>query len=421
MADFRMPSLGADMDFGRVVEWRVKIGDRVKRGEIIVEVETDKGTFEVESPHDGAVQELVVPNGAKVPVGAVLAMIRPDGAVPAAMPSGLTTATPAAGAPVPFPASVPPPPSAMPAPEAAGAVTGPPAVSAPHRRHVSPLARRVATELGVDLTTVTGTGAGGAVTRTDVERAAGGRPAPAGSGATVSSPAEAVRVPETTEGPSTGIRRAIAAAVSRSKREIPHYYLSTDVDLGRSMSWLEKENLSRPIEERLLPSAVLLKAVASALVRFGDLNGFWIDHGFRPGQSINVGVAISLRSGGLIAPAIHDTDRKSLVELMHALRDLVQRARSGGLRGSEMTDATTTVTSLGDQGVTTVYGIIYPPQVAIVGIGKITERAWAVDGMLAVRPVVTLTLAADHRATDGHYGGLFLAEVARLLQSPETL
>jgi pyruvate dehydrogenase E2 component (dihydrolipoamide acetyltransferase) len=134
-----------------------------------------------------------------------------------------------------------------------------------------------------------------------------------------------------------------------------------------------------------------------------------------------VGVAIALRTGGLVAPAIHDTDEKSLTELMRALRDLVRRARSGGLRGSEMTDPTFTITNLGEQGVTTVFGIISPPQVAIAGFGKITERPWAEDGMLAVRPVVTATLAADHRATDGHYGGLFLAEVGRLLETPEAL
>jgi pyruvate dehydrogenase E2 component (dihydrolipoamide acetyltransferase) len=184
---------------------------------------------------------------------------------------------------------------------------------------------------------------------------------------------------------------------------------------------MEAENARRPVTERLLPSALTVKATASALARYRELNGFWIDGVFRPGEGIHIGVAVSLRGGGLIAPAIRDADKKGLDEVMAALRDLVARARGGGLRASEMTDATITITSLGDQGVTTVIGVIYPPQVAIVGFGKITERAWATGGTVSARRAVTVTLAADHRATDGHYGGLFLAEVERLLQAPETL
>jgi pyruvate dehydrogenase E2 component (dihydrolipoamide acetyltransferase) len=184
---------------------------------------------------------------------------------------------------------------------------------------------------------------------------------------------------------------------------------------------MEAENARRPVTERLLPSALTVKATASALARYRELNGFWIDGVFRPGEGIHIGVAVSLRGGGLIAPAIRDADKKGLDEVMAALRDLVARARGGGLRASEMTDATITITSLGDQGVTTVIGVIYPPQVAIVGFGKITERAWATGGTVSARRAVTVTLAADHRATDGHYGGLFLAEFERLLQAPETL
>jgi pyruvate dehydrogenase E2 component (dihydrolipoamide acetyltransferase) len=227
--------------------------------------------------------------------------------------------------------------------------------------------------------------------------------------------------PEAPPDTRAAMRRAIAAAVSRSKREIPHYYLATDIDLSRAMQWLNAANRERPVTERLLPAALLLKGVAGSLTQFRDLNGFWIDNSFREAEGIHVGVAIALRGGGLVAPAIHHADRKSVSELMSALRDLVARARSGGLRGSEMTDATITVTSLGDQGVTTVVGVIYPPQVAIVGFGKISERPWADGGTVSARPVVTATLAGDHRVTDGHYGGLFLAELNRLLLSPESL
>ena len=406
MAEFRMPSLGADMDFGRVVEWLVRPGDRVERGQIIVEIETDKGTFEVESPSAGLVGDLVVAAGSKVRVGTVLTTIG-DGAAPPT-PVAAPTAVPGPVAPQPPQPTVAPP---------AAPTAGP-------RVRISPLARRMAESLGIDPAALHGTGTGGAITKADVEAAASGRPAAV---PTPSTPPEAAR-PEVAPGAPTeadaariAMRRAIAAAVSRSKREIPHYYLETDVDLTAALGWLERRNAERPVADRVLPAVLLIKAVAKALRQFPDLNGFWTDGGFRPSAAINVGVAIALRGGGLVAPAIHDTDVKSVDELMTALRDVVARARSGRLRGSEMTDATATVTSLGDEGASTVFGVIYPPQVAIIGFGRIAERAWAENGMLAARRVVTVTLAADHRATDGHYGGLFLAELGRLLHAPDSL
>ena len=217
------------------------------------------------------------------------------------------------------------------------------------------------------------------------------------------------------------MRRAIAAAMARSKREIPHYYLGTQIDMSRAMAWLQAENLKRTVNERLLYSVLLLKAVALALREFPELNGFWVDGAFKPGEGIHVGVAISLRLGGLVAPAIHDVDKKSLSEIMVSLRDLVKRVRAGVLRSSEIADATITVTSLGEQGVETVFGVIYPPQVALVGFGKIVERPWAAGGMVGARPVIMASLSGDHRASDGHRGGLFLAALDRLLQEPEKL
>ncbi|HSK80252.1 MAG TPA: dihydrolipoamide acetyltransferase family protein, partial [Thermoanaerobaculia bacterium] len=217
------------------------------------------------------------------------------------------------------------------------------------------------------------------------------------------------------------MRRAIGAAKARSKREIPHYYLSATIDMRRALAWLTEENRRRSVEERLLPAAILLKAVALALRKVPELNGFYVDDAFRPSEAVHLGVAVALRGGGLIAPAIHDVDKKSLGELMAALRDLVARARAGTLRSSEMSDPTVTVTNLGDQGVETVFGVIYPPQVALVGLGRIVERPWAENGLLGVRPVVTATLSADHRATDGHRGALFLTALDQFLQEPEKL
>jgi pyruvate dehydrogenase E2 component (dihydrolipoamide acetyltransferase) len=217
------------------------------------------------------------------------------------------------------------------------------------------------------------------------------------------------------------MREAIARTMARSKREIPHYYLGTTIDMGAALAWLETENSARPADERLLPAALLIKAVALATREVPNMNGTWQEGGFRPSASVHVGVAISLRRGGLVAPAIHDAQELRLDDLMGRLRELVGRARTGRLRGSEVADATITVSNLGDQGVEAVFGVIYPPQVALVGFGRVVERPWAEGGMLGVRPVVQATLSADHRASDGHDGARFLSAVDRLLQAPEEL
>ena len=402
MSEFRMPSLGADMQYGTVVEWRVKPGDAVKRGDVVALVETEKGVIEVEIFESGVIESLVIQPGQKVPVGTTLATLSGDGkkAVPQA------AASPMAVAPV-MPASLQekePSTKAFIAPESAQAA----------RLRVSPLARKRAQELGVDLSHVTGTGAEHSITVADVERAAEAAQPPAAP--TISAPTVAAKGLDL-----AGMRRVIAAAMARSKREIPHYYLSTTIDMRRSLDWLAAENAKRPVTKRLLYSVLLIRVVALALRSTPELNGFWVDGAFKPGEGIHVGVAISLRQGGLVNPAIHDVDKKTLDELMESMLDLVNRARSGHLRSSELSDGTITVTNLGEQGVESVFGVIYPPQVALVGFGRIAERPCALNGMVGVRPVIEATLAADHRVSDGHRGGRFLLEIEKFLQDPEKL
>jgi len=370
MAEFRMPSLGADMQAGTLIEWRVRPGDTVKRGAIVAVVDTEKATIEIEIFENGVVEAIHVREGEKVPVGTVLATIRTDGEAPRS-----------------------------PAPAA-------PAVEVPAR--VSPLARKRAEELGIDLATGTGSGERGAITRDDVERSA----------ARVTRPAQPEKPSEDRQ---AGLRRVIAAAMARSKREIPHYYLGIDIDMSRAMAWLAAENLKRSVTDRLLYSVLLLRAVALAVHEVPEMNGFWVDGAFQPSAAVHVGLAISLRQGGLVAPAIHDIDKKGLDELMREMLDLVKRARAGVLRSSEFSDPTITVTNLGEQGVQTVFGVIYPPQVALVGFGKVAERPWAAGGMIGARPVISASLSADHRVSDGHRGGRFLAAIDRLLQEPEKL
>jgi pyruvate dehydrogenase E2 component (dihydrolipoamide acetyltransferase) len=276
---------------------------------------------------------------------------------------------------------------------------------------VSPAARQKAQALGLDLGALTGSGADGVVTLDDVERAAAlaGAPAPA-------------QPPSPATGRQLETRRAIAAAMSRSNREIPHYHLLETIPMARAQQWLAQENAGRPITERLLMAVLQLKAVALALKQYPEFNGLYQDEQFKPAAAVHLGVAISLRQGGLIAPALRDVDGKPLTLLMHELADLVKRCRAGSLRSSEMSDACVTVTNLGDQGVQAVMGVIYPPQVALVGFGSVASRPWVDDeGRLAVMPTVTASLAADHRVSDGHRGALFLAALRERLQQPEAL
>ncbi|MGC4987253.1 2-oxo acid dehydrogenase subunit E2 [Streptomyces sp. DT193] len=296
------------------------------------------------------------------------------------------------------------------------------------RLRATPYARRLARDLGIDLTDVRGTGEGGAVRAADVRKAtraqAGGReperPDRHRRDGERNAPA-AVPTDRRPEQRTNAMRHAIADLMSRSKREVPHYYLSTTIDLTAAEDWRRRTNRSRTPADRLLPAALLLKAAALAAREVPDLNGYWQNDGFVPESEVNPGVAVSLRQGGLLAPVIHRADTLPIDDLMADLKDLVQRARRGRLRGSEMTGASLTVTNLGDQGVETVFGVIHPPQVALVGFGAVVERPWAQGGMLGVRPVVTATLAADHRATDGAVGARYLTAVDRLLQKPEEL
>ena len=395
MAEFLMPQLGADMTAGKLLRWRKNEGDRVQRGDIIADVETDKADIEIEVFASGVIEKFLVQPGEKVPVRTPLAIIQEDG-----------KATTIEGVPAPQVAPNLPKPVA-PIGLPLEVVGRPPTEGRPGRLRISPAARKLAADLGIDPASLAGTGPEGRITLEDVQRAAHIK--------TTES------APELILDRQARMRQVIAAAMARSKREIPHYYLSTTIDMSRAMTWLAQENLRRSVEERLVYGVLLLKAVALALHDVPELNSVWIDGKATQSRDVHVGVAVSLRGGGLVAPALHHTDRLSLGELMKNFRDLIQRARAGSLRSSELTDPTVTVTSLGEQGVEAVFGIIYPPQVALVGFGRLVERPWSVEGQIVSRLVTTATLSADHRVSDGHRGGLFLAAVDRKLQEPESL
>ncbi|WP_443692526.1 dihydrolipoamide acetyltransferase family protein [Pseudomonas sp.] len=378
MIEFDLPSLGADMDEGTLLEWKIHPGDKVHRGQVIAVVDTAKAAVEVECWHDGTVFELLIGVGAKVPVGTPIATLLESGET---LPSVRPTPTPA---PVETPVTA--------------LIEG--TMASASRPRVSPAARKRAAELSINLDELKGSGPQGVVTLEDVE--------------------DAGRQAEPTDR-NRAMRHAIAVAMSRSKREIPHYYLFETIPLGNAMAWLQAHNAQSKPQQRVLPSALLLKAVAVALRELPQLNGFWKNNAFQPATGIYLGVAITLRQGGLVAPALHDVADKTLTQVMSELASLVERARNGSLRSSELSDASVTVTQLGDQGVDSVLGVIYPPQVALIGFGRICERPWVRDGQLCVMPTVVTSLAADHRASDGHYGARFLGEVRRVLQTPENL
>ena len=386
MIEFKLPSLGADMDEGKLLQWNVLLGQAVKKGDVVAVVDTSKAAVDVEIWFDGVVHELITLVGETIPVGTVMAMLLAPGE---AAPSVAVPAAPKA-APAPSPAA-----SRL-------AAAAPAPAAALSRQRVSPAARKLAGERGVDITALIGSGTDGAVTREDVERAAkAAAPAPADRHAQM--------------------RRVIAAAMSRAKREIPHYYLAETVPMRRALDWLATTNAERPVTARLLPAVLLIKAVALAVCDYPEMNGLFVDAAFHPSAAAHVGVAITLRQGGLIAPALHDVGAKPIDQLMRELADLVKRCRAGSLRSSEMADPTITVTNLGEQGVESVFGVIYPPQVALVGFGRVTVRPWVEDGKIVAMPVLTASLAADHRVSDGHRGALFLARLRALLQKPEAL
>ena len=386
MHQFRMPSLGADMEAGTLVEWEKHPGDSVKRGDVVAVVETQKGAIEVEIFVDGRMGKQLVPLGTKVPVGTPLAEIED---VVEAMPAPPQQVMPsvAAGAPAaPAPATVP---------------------GAEALVRASPAARKLAAERGIDLSTINGTGPSGSIVLNDVEQVVLATP----SGAPPHRGLDLAKM-----------RKAIAAAMERSKREIPHYYLAHDIDMAAALTWLERVNAARTPEERLLPAVMAFKAVALAVRNFPTVNGFFEpSKGFAPSKDIHIGIAVAIRGGGLASPAIHDCGGISLDQLMEKLRDLVARTREGRLRSSELSDGTITISSLGERGVESLYGVIYPPQVAIVGFGTVTRKPVAMGEKIEIRPVMTATLAADHRVSDGHLGARFLKQIDALLQEPEKL
>lgn len=400
MAEIRMPSLGAEMEEGTVLEWYVASGDRVEHGQIVALLDTEKAEIEMESFETGWIDALLVQTGETVPVGTPMATVRSEAPTGVELPSDSR----------PILHDEPPP-------------------ASHHRIRATPLARRLARERGIALESVSGSGPSGAIVEADIIAAETPTAAPAAS-PTVPKPSKDTSTSPASRPSGTAAaqtdraarrRQVIAAAMERSKREIPHYYLATSIELTSTLAWLEKANHERPISKRLLIPALLVKAVANAARRFPQLNGHWIDGAHHPSDAVHVGMVVSLRTGGIVVPTLRDADSRPLDDVMEQLQDVVTRARNGRLRSAELSDATLAITSLGEDGVETIYGVIYPPQVSIVGFGAIHSEVRAEGDLLGTRSMLRATLAADHRASDGQEGSRFLTAIARQLADPENL
>jgi pyruvate dehydrogenase E2 component (dihydrolipoamide acetyltransferase) len=268
---------------------------------------------------------------------------------------------------------------------------------------ITPAARKRAAERGLDLSAIP-RAADGVIGLREIDAAGAAAPAPRRAGLDLGE-----------------MRKAIAAAMARSHRDIPHYWVSQTMDVTSLFAWLEAENARRSVAARLLYAAPLIKAVALALKDTPELNGRYADDTFTPAESVHLGIGTVLRGGGLVAPALHDVDKLALDALMAALADLVPRARAGRLRSSELTDGTATFSNLGEGTSDLMMPLIYPPQVAIIGCGAAAMRPWVVEGVVVVRRLLTVTVAGDHRVSDGRRASHFLSRLDQRLQKPEAL
>ncbi|WP_050930484.1 dihydrolipoamide acetyltransferase family protein [Aestuariivita boseongensis] len=389
MAVFTLPSLGSDMEAGTLVEWLVSPGDTVRRGDVIAIIETQKGAIEIECYEQGTVHALLCETGTELPVGAPLAVILAPGEMPPddlSLPAQeIETSEPRRAEQAHAKAPATPPPSG-------------------NGVRASPAARLRAREKNVDLRTLSGSFPGGEIILADVE-AAGQK--------SVEKTEKNSRIDE--------MRKAIAASMTRSKQTIPHFYLSQTIDVEPAMTWLREYNQTVPPSERLLIGALFVRCAAMAAEKVPEMNGHCTDGVFHPSEEVNAAVAVALRGGGLVAPALMDAHRMDLHQTMTGMRDIVSRARAGRLRNSEMTQGTITISSLGDTGADAMVGVIFPPQVALLCLGAPTVRPWVLGGKIVPRHVVTVTVSADHRVSDGRRAAQFIAEFEARMKDPEHL
>lgn len=394
--ELRMPSLGMTMEEGKIVAWRVREGDRVTRGQVVVEVESEKAAYEVEAPVDGTVGAILVEADVVVPVGTSLVSIL-GADEPVAGPSARAEDS-IARAEVDR-AAVPRP---------SGPQTSPPA--APRARpRLSPRARALAQALGVNVESLAGTGPDGTVVEKDIrDAAARGAPARESSSAGVPFTLRAL----------TSMRRTIAVRMSQSAREAPHFFLAAEMDGSALLAWRD-EHAGRLEAESGAPLTItdlLIVATARALRAHPSLNAAWSPDGLRQWDDVNLGLAVAVEDG-LMVPVIHRADCKPMAEVMRERRDLVTRARARKLKPGDAEGGTFTLSNLGGSGIDFFTSILNPPEAGIVSIGALRQRAVVVDGRIVARPTAFVGLTIDHRVTDGAAGARFLQDFKTRVES----
>ncbi|MFZ8842927.1 dihydrolipoamide acetyltransferase family protein [Thermoflexus sp.] len=410
-----MPKMGFDMVEGKLLRWLKKVGEPVKAGEPLAEIETEKVNIEFEAPASGVLKAVLIEEGTTVPVGTPIAIIAaPDEPVeaPAAAPAVRE------GPPLPTPAPGAPPPPA-PAPAPVGAPTPPPG----GRVKASPLARRLAREAGIDLREIPGTGPGGRVVKRDVDRylqarAPAAAPPPPPAAAPIPTPAPApVPTPAPTAVPVSPLRQAIARRMTVSKQTAPHFYVTVEVDMDEAMAWRARINEALGERGKVTVNDMVVKAAALALREFPALRSSYQEGGIVRHEAIHIGIAVALEEG-LITVVLRDADRKPLAQIARESKELVERARSGKVRPEDIEGSVFTVSNLGMFDVEHFIAIINPPEAAIMAVGSVREVPVVKNGQLAIGQRMKVTVSADHRVTDGAEVARFLQAFRRYLENP---
>lgn len=419
-----MPKLSDTMTEGTLVRWLKKPGDMVEIGDEIAEIETDKATMSMEAFDEGILHECYVAEGDKVPLGGRLAILLDEGEEPPA--PGAEVSAPAEAVPAADTESAQ---ESSPPARSASAVAAPPATAAPvdsggGRVAASPLARRVAAERGVNLAQIQGSGPGGRIVKRDVENAPVGlsRPAAAGGAAAPSAPViRAVAGEGDERQPLSGMRSVIAERLLASKTQIPHFYLTVDVDAAPLLAFRKKINEvteSDPEANKYTINDFILKATAQAAVAHPEVNASFDGDAIIKFASVNVSVAVAIEDG-LVTPVLRDAQNLSLLEISRAVKDLAGRARAKKLSPDEFAGGTLTVSNLGAFGIDSFDAIINPPQAVILAISSIRKTpVVAADNQIVVGNRMKIGMSGDHRVIDGSVGALYLGEMRRLLENP---
>lgn len=416
MPEITMPRLSDTMEEGVVVSWLKQVGDPVERGEILAEIETDKALMELEAYDSGVLERILAAEGARVPIGTPIGLIG-DGSGTAASGSGGSAPAPAPTAPAEQAAaengSGPSTNRVLPVAESTAATPAP-----TERKKASPLARKIADELGVDITTVAGTGPGGRVIRQDVESAY--------SATELGQPGKAVTSPEPSpaaagdyeEIPLTTIQRVSATRLTESKQQAPHIYLTTAIDVTELFGFRAQVNATlAQAGGKVSVNDLLLKAVAVTLRNNPSVNVSFAGEKLLRHRGVHLGMAVATPAG-LLVPVLRDADRKSVSEIAAESRDRAERARERKLRTDEMSGGTFTISNLGMFGVEHFTAVINPPEAAILAVGAATDELRLDDGQVVTRKILRVTLSADHRAIDGAVAARFLQELKELLEHP---